>query len=132
MTKDVYIKKGRLSISRTARHKNTSSEAAGMFPGAGELYILAMTVLDPLRKAKSFIQRWIDLVNQYTKVKTAISINTIASPRTATAIIDNMVFLYGTPKYLLINIRPKFVTKFFAAMTARFGIKLVRTAANHL
>lgn len=94
-----------------------------LFPSSGSLEFLAMDTLGPLPKMKSGTQHVNVLTYKFNKLKRAIQVTTETSTSAATIFIENWVILDGIPTYLLIGNGLQLVSKLFAEVIARFGIK---------
>lgn len=102
------------TIAGHQKHLNLS-------PAAEPLEFIAVNILDPFPKTKSVNQHVTVLTDQYTKLKMAIPVATETSTSATTIFFDNWVISHIIPTYQLTDNRPHFVSKFFAAVIARFA-----------
>lgn len=90
-----------------------------------------MDVLGPLRKMESGNQHVTVLTGEYTIQKRPIMVNAVTRTSASTVPVNNLVISYKIPTYLLTDYRLQFISRFFAAVTARMEIRHQKTAVYH-
>lgn len=103
-----------------------------LFLAVGPLELLAMDVMRPLPGPQWGNQQVIVSTERYKKLTRAIKVSTTTSTTDATEFVHNWAIPHSIPTYLLTNNGRQFVSKFFAAVTVRLGIKHWTTTISHL
>lgn len=88
-----------------------------------------MDILYPLPKTKSGNQLVFVLTDRYKKLTRAIPVTTVTSTCATTVFVDNWNIPHDILTYLMTEKGLQFVSKFFAAVTARLGTRHLMTTA---
>lgn len=117
-----------VSISQHKAQETVIKELR-VFSGAGDLLFLVMNNLARLHQTKSVYQPATILKSGYLYVTRVIPVITVASTSAATVFVNNSIFPYGIPTYLLHDNEQQFVSNFFAAVASRLQIKHLTTTS---
>ena len=110
---------------------NTYQKYLKIFPAAGPLEFVAMDLLGPLPKTKSGHTYVLVITDRFTKLTRAVPLGSTKAPAVAQAFLENWVYVYGAPNFLLTDNGPQFVAKFFEAVCALLGVRHFMTTAYH-
>ncbi|CAN8063813.1 unnamed protein product [Agarophyton chilense] len=102
-----------------------------LFPAAGPLKFVAIDLLGPLPQTKNGDQHIIVITDRFSKLTRAIPLKETNSTTLAIAFLNNWVYLYGAPLYLLTDNGSNLESKFFEAVCNLLGIKHYFTTAYH-
>ncbi|CDF40922.1 unnamed protein product [Chondrus crispus] len=102
-----------------------------LFPAAGPLDFVAMDLLGPLLKTAHGNRHVLVMTDRFTKLTRSIPLRTTTASVVANAFLDNWVYVYGAPRYVLTDNGPQFAAKFFDAVCALLGVRHYLTTAYH-
>ena len=102
-----------------------------LFPAAGPLEFVAMDLLGPLPKTAHGNQHVLVITDRFSKLTRSIPLRTTTASVVANAFLDNWVYVYGAPRYVLTDNGPQFAAKFFDAVCALLGVRHYLTTAYH-
>ncbi|CDF32918.1 unnamed protein product [Chondrus crispus] len=102
-----------------------------LFPAAGPLQFVAMDLLGPLPKTAHGNQHVLVITDRFSKLTRSIPLRTTTASVVANAFLDNWVYVYGAPRYVLTDNGPQFAAKFFDAVCALLGVRHYLTTAYH-
>ncbi|CDF38169.1 unnamed protein product [Chondrus crispus] len=71
------------------------------------------------------------MTDRFTKLTRSIPLRTTTASVVANAFLDNWVYVYGAPRYMLTDNGPQFAAKFFDAVCALLGVRHYLTTAYH-
>ena len=92
-----------------------------LFPAARPLDFVAMDLLGPPPKTAHGNRHVLFMTDRFTKLTRSIPLRTTTASVVANAFLDNWVYVYGAPRYVLTNNGPQFAAKFFDAVCALLG-----------
>ena len=101
------------------------------FPAARPLAFVAMDPLGPLPKTAHGNQFVLVITDRFSKLTRSIALRTTTAAVVANAFLDNWVYVYGAPQYVLTDNGPQFAAKFFDSVCALLGILHYLTTAYH-
>ncbi|CDF38306.1 unnamed protein product [Chondrus crispus] len=102
-----------------------------LFPAAGPMEFVAMDLLGPLPKTAHGNQHVLVITDRFSKLTHSIPLRTTTASVVASAFLDNWVYVYGAPRYMLTDNGPQFAAKFFDAVCALLGVRPYLTTAYH-
>lgn len=91
-----------------------------------------MDVLGPLPKTGSGHQFVVVLTELPSKMTKAVPTVKTSEWRIASILLDNWIYPYGTPRYVLSDNGSQFLGEFFTARCSYLGCKTLETTAYHL
>ena len=94
-----------------------------LFPAAEPLDFVAMDLLGPLPKTAHGNRHVLVMTDQFTKLTRRILLRTTTASVVANAFLDNWVYVYSAPRYVLTDNGPRFAAKFFDAVCALLGLR---------
>ena len=94
-----------------------------LFPAAGPLEFFAMDLLGPLPKTVHGNQHVLVITDRFTKLTRRIPLWTTTASVVANAFLDNCIYVYGAPRFVLTDSSPQFAAKFFDAVCALLGMQ---------
>ena len=100
-----------------------------LFPAAGPLEFVAMDLLDSLPKTAHGNQHVLVITDRFSNLTRSIQLRTTTASVVANAFLDNWVYVYGAPPYILTDNGPQFAAKFFDAVCALLGVRHYLTTA---
>ena len=71
------------------------------------------------------------ITDRFSKLTRSIPLRTTTASVVANAFLDNWVYVYGAPRYVLTDNGPQFAAKFFDAVCALLGVQHYLTTAYH-
>ena len=87
-----------------------------LFTAAGTLDFVVMNPLSPLSKTAQGNRHVLVMTDRFTKLTRSIPLRTTTAAVVANAFLDNWVYVYGAPRYVLTDNGPKLAPKFFDAV----------------
>ena len=90
-----------------------------------------MDLPGPLPKTAHGNQHVLVITDRFTKLTHSIPLRTTTASVVANAFLDNWVYVYGAPRYVLTDNGPQFAAKFFDAVCALLTVRHYRTTAYH-
>ena len=90
-----------------------------------------MDFLGPLPKTAHGNQHVLVITDRFSKLTRSIPIRTTPASVVANAFLDNWVYVYGAPRYVVTDNGPQFAAKFFDAVCALLGVRHYLTTAYH-
>ena len=90
-----------------------------------------MDLLGPLPKTAHGNQHVLVITDRFSKLTRSIPLRTTTASVVANAFLDNWVYVYGVPRYVLTDNGPQFAAKFFDAVCALLGVRRYLTTAYH-
>lgn len=102
-----------------------------LFPPSGPLELIAIDILGPLTRTKYGNRLIIVMSDRDTKLARTIPVTKITAPKAAKVVLEDWIIPNGTPEVILTDNDKQFTSKFFAALCASLGSKLVTTTKCH-
>ncbi|CDF38390.1 unnamed protein product [Chondrus crispus] len=102
-----------------------------LFPARRPLEFVAMGILGPLPRSTKRNQYLLVISDQFPKMTRAIPLKSITSMTVARAFVENWIYPYGPPAYLLSDNGGQFASKFFQKICQIMGIRNLFTTAYH-
>ena len=102
-----------------------------LFPAAGPLEFVGMDLLGPFPKSKKGYLYILVITDRFSKMTRAIPMRSTTAASVAQAFLDNWVYPYGVPSYLVTDNGPQFASKFFEAVCTMLGVQHYLTTAYH-
>ena len=109
------------SCTATRRTLVKNQKDLKLIPAAGLLAFVAMDLPGPLPKTAHGNQHVLVITDRFTKLTRSIPLRTATASVVGNAFLDNWVYVYGAPRYVLIDNVPPFAAKIFDAVCALLG-----------
>ena len=90
-----------------------------------------MDLLGLLPKTAHGNQHVLVITDRFSKLRHSILLRTTTASVVPNAFLDNWVYVYGAPRYVLTDNSPQFAAKFFDAVCALLGVQHYLTTAYH-
>ena len=88
-----------------------------------------MDLLCPLPKTAHGNRHVLVMTDRFTHLTRSIPLQTTTASVVANAFLDNWVYVYGGPRYVLTDNGPQFAAKFLDAVCALLGVRHYLTTA---
>lgn len=125
-----YVKTCR-SCARIRGTRGNKQHKVRLFPAVDPLTFVAMDLVGPFPKTKSGYTSILVMTDRFTKVTRAVPMRSTKTAAVAEAFLQNWVYAYGIPKYILTDNGPQFTSKLFEYVSVVLGIDHLRTTAYH-
>ena len=102
-----------------------------LFPAAGPLELVVMDPLGPLPKIAPGNQHVLVITDRFPKLTCGIPLRTTTASVVAKGVLNNWVYVYGAPRYVLTENGPQFAAKVFDTVCALLGMQHYLTKAYH-
>ncbi|CDF40411.1 unnamed protein product [Chondrus crispus] len=102
-----------------------------LFPARRPLEFVPIAILGPLPRSKKGNQYLLVISDRFSKMTRAIPLKSITSMTVARAFVENLIYPYRPPAYLLSDNGGQFASKFFQKICQIMGIGNLFTAAYH-
>ena len=102
-----------------------------LFPARRPLEFVAIDILGPLPRSTKGNQYLLVISDRFSKMTRAIPLKSITSMTVARAFVENWIYPYGPPAYLLSDNSGQFASKFFQKICQIMGIRNLFTTAYH-
>ena len=102
-----------------------------LFPATKPLEFVAIDILGPLVRSRNGFRYLLVITDRFTKLTRTVPIRNMTALTIAKAFVENWVYPYGPPAYLLSDNGGQFASRYFQSICAILGVRNLFTTAYH-